>query len=201
MNENLTIDMEKDQESGQITYANEVIATIVSVATTEVEGIAGIVGSVSLTGLIAKGRTPRGVKVDMNGQDVSVDVSVTVDYGIPIQKVGRNVQENVRKSVESMTGLHVVKVDLHVVGVSFEKENQELQQSQKLAALAHADEEHPAIEEASAPVEAIEEPEIAENDETETEPDGETIDAAEEITEEEAAAEEAQDEEPEADGE
>ena len=121
--------------------------------------------------------------------------------GIPIQKVGRNVQENVRKSVESMTGLHVVKVDLHVVGVSFEKENQELQQSQKLAALAHADEEHPAIEEASTPVEAIEEPEIAENDETETEPDGETIDAAEEITEEEAAAEEAQDEEPEADGE
>jgi uncharacterized alkaline shock family protein YloU len=52
---------------------------------------------------------------------------------MPIQKVGRNAQENVRKSIESMTGLHVDKVDLHVVGVSFEKENQELQQSQKIA--------------------------------------------------------------------
>ena len=134
MNENMTIEMERDQESGQITYANEVIATIVSVATTEVEGISGIAGSSSpLSGRLNKGRIPRGVRVDMNGEDVSVDVSVTVDYGMPIQKVGRNAQENVRKSIESMTGLHVDKVDLHVVGVSFEKENQELQQSQKIA--------------------------------------------------------------------
>ena len=134
MNENMTIDMERDQESGQITYANEVIATIVSVATSEVEGISGIAGSTSaLSGRIAKGKIPRGVRVDMNSGDVSVDVSVTVDYGMPIQKVGRNAQENVRKSIESMTGLHVDKVDLHVVGVSFEKENQELQQSQKIA--------------------------------------------------------------------
>ena len=130
MNENMTIDMEK----GQITYANEVIATIVSVATGEVEGISGIAGTTSaLSGRIAKGKIPRGVRVDMNNGDVSVDVSVTVDYGMPIQKVGRNAQENVRKSIESMTGLHVDKVDLHVVGVSFEKENQELQQSQKIA--------------------------------------------------------------------
>ena len=135
MNENMTIEMERDQESGQITYANEVIATIVTVATTEVEGISGIAGAPSsITGILAKGsKTPRSVHVDMVGEDVNVDVSVTVDYGMPIQKVGRNAQENVRKSIESMTGLHVDKVDLHVVGVSFEKENQELQQSQKIA--------------------------------------------------------------------
>ena len=97
MSENMTIDMEKDQDNGQITYANEVISTIVSVATTEVEGISGIVGATSMAGIIGKGRTPRGVRVDMDGQDVNVDVSVTVDYGMPIQKVGRNAQENVRK--------------------------------------------------------------------------------------------------------
>ena len=141
MSENMTIDMEKDQDKGQITYANEVISTIVSVATTEVEGISGIVGASSMTGIIGKGRTPRGVRVDMDGQDVNVDVSVTVDYGMPIQKVGRNAQENVRKSIESMTGLHVEKVDLHVVGVSFEKENQEMQLSQKAAAVQNIDED------------------------------------------------------------
>ena len=146
MNENMTIEMERDQESGQITYANEVIATIVSVATGEVEGISGIAGTTSaLSGRIAKGKIPRGVRVDVSNGDVSVDVSVTVDYGMPIQKVGRNAQENVRKSIESMTGLHVDKVDLHVVGVSFEKENQELQQSQKLALTI--EEERPAAEE------------------------------------------------------
>ena len=142
MNENNTVDKEKDQESGQITYANEVIATIVSVATTEVEGISGIAGSGAISGILAKGKTPRGVKVDMDGENVDVDVSVTVDYGMPIQKVGRNAQENVRKSIESMTGLHVEKVDLHVVGVSFEKENQEMQQSQKLALSIEEEKEH-----------------------------------------------------------
>ena len=150
MNENNTVDKEKDQESGQITYANEVIATIVSVATTEVEGISGIAGSGAISGILAKGKTPRGVKVDMDGENVDVDVSVTVDYGMPIQKVGRNAQENVRKSIESMTGLHVEKVDLHVVGVSFEKENQEMQQSQKLALTIEEEKEQPAPEEAIA---------------------------------------------------
>ena len=150
MNENIAIEKERDLDNGQITYANEVIATIVSVATTEVEGITGIAGSGAITGILAKGKTPRGVKVDMNGQDINVDVSVTVDYGMPIQKVGRNAQENVRKSIESMTGLHVEKVDLHVVGVSFEKENQEMQQSQQLALTI--EEEHPAVEEPQAEV-------------------------------------------------
>lgn len=147
MNENMTIDMEKDQDNGQITYANEVISTIVSVATTEVDGISGIIGANSISGIIAKGKPPRGVRVDMDGQDVNVDVSVTVDYGMPIQKVGRDAQENVRKSIESMTGLHVEKVDLHVVGVSFEKENQELKLSQQAALTsAEEEEEHAAAE-------------------------------------------------------
>jgi len=167
MSENMTIDMEKDQDKGQITYANEVISTIVSVATTEVEGISGIVGSTSMSGIIGKGRTPRGVRVDMENGDVNVDVSVTVDYGMPIQKVGRNAQENVRKSIESMTGLHVEKVDLHVVGVSFEKENQEMQLSQKAAMSTPDEDEEHVIEQA--PVEIVE----TEDDEKEDEPDQE----------------------------
>lgn len=170
MSENMTIDMEKDQDNGQITYANEVISTIVSVATTEVDGISGIVGASSISGLLAKGKTPRGVRVDMDGQDVNVDISVTVDYGMPIQKVGRDAQENVRKSIESMTGLHVEKVDLHVVGVSFEKENQELQLSQRAAlTTAEEEEEHAAAEDEAAEdevmVELVETPQ--ENDEEE----------------------------------
>ena len=171
MSQNNMIEKEKDLDNGQITYANEVIATIVSVATTEVEGISGIAGSGAISGILAKGKTPRGVKVDMNGEDINVDVSVTVDYGMPIQKVGRNAQENVRKSIESMTGLHVEKVDLHVVGVSFEKENQEMQQSQQLALTI--EEEHPAVEEPHAEVifeedKPEEKPEEAETDADET---------------------------------
>ena len=154
MNENQNVDIDREQDNGQITYANEVISTIVSVATTEVDGISAIAGS---NGLLGKGKMSRGVRVDMDGEDVSVDVSVTVDYGMPIQKVGRSAKENVRKSIESMTGLHVEKVDLHVVGVSFEKENQELQQSQKIALSLEEEEEQHALEEGTVAQEIPEE--------------------------------------------
>ena len=154
MNENQNVDIDREQDNGQITYANEVISTIVSVATTEVDGISAIAGS---NGLLGKGKMSRGVRVDMDGEDVSVDVSVTVDYGMPIQKVGRSAQEIVRKSIESMTGLHVEKVDLHVVGVSFEKENQELQQSQKIALSLEEEEEQHALEEGTVAQEIPEE--------------------------------------------
>ncbi len=133
MSDELNNEVARGQEDGQITYATEVISTIVSVATTEVEGISGIAGGGAISGIIGRGKAPRGVKVDVNGNRVSVDISVSVDYGIPIPKVGRNCQENVRKSIETMTGLTVEKVDLHVVSVSFEKENLEMQESQKLA--------------------------------------------------------------------
>lgn len=136
MNENLPIHVDESQETGSISYANEVIATIVGVATTEVDGIAGLAGSSSISNLLGGARAKglsRGVKVELGEEEVAVDVSVSVDYGMPIQKVGHNVQENVRKSIESMTGLHVIKVDVHVVGVSFERENKELEQGQELA--------------------------------------------------------------------
>ena len=189
LNDINTAEKEKDQESGQITYANEVIATIVSVATTEVDGISGIAGSGAISGILAKGKTPRGVKVDMNGENVGVDVSVTVDYGMPIQKVGRNAQENVRKSIESMTGLHVEKVDLHVVGVSFEKENQEMQQSQKLALTIEEEKEQPALEESIAEEAADEEP-VAEEAEVDAElPEEDDAQGPESEDEEETEAE------------
>lgn len=194
MSDELNNEVARGQEDGQITYATEVISTIVSVATTEVEGISGIAGGGAISGIIGRGKAPRGVKVDVNGNKVSVDISVSVDYGIPIQKVGRNCQENVRKSIETMTGLTVEKVDLHVVSVSFEKENQEMQESQKLALALEKEqtEEKPAAlpEE---PEKAAEEP-AAQAEEAEAvvpETDEWTDEAVKEET-----AEEAEDEEP-----
>lgn len=181
MNENQNVDIDREQDNGQITYANEVISTIVSVATTEVDGISAIAGS---NGLLGKGKMSRGVRVDMDGEDVSVDVSVTVDYGMPIQKVGRSAQENVRKSIESMTGLHVEKVDLHVVGVSFEKENQELQQSQKIALSLEEEEEQHALEEGTVAQEIPEEQSEASAEEVSDEENNK------EIVEEESSSDE-----------
>lgn len=137
MSQDLPMNVDTTEEKGAITYATEVIATIVGVATAEVEGIASMAGAASISELLS-GRPKnlsRGVRVEVGAEEVAVDVSVIVDYGMPIQAVGRNVQENIRKSIETMTGLHVLKVDVHVLGVSFEKENKELEQGQEVARL------------------------------------------------------------------
>ena len=127
--DNLLVNAEAQAaDGGTITYANEVIAIISGIAANEVEGIAGMVTAGGLGEIISKNRNiTRGVKVEVGTEEVSVALYTIVEYGQPIQKVATEVQENVRKSIESMTGLHVVSVDVHVQGVSFEKEKRDIQ--------------------------------------------------------------------------
>ncbi len=120
----LTLDQENDS-TGTITYANEVIAIIAGVAANEVDGVAAMCSSSSITEVFRGknvGKITKGVKVELGTEEAAVDLYLIVEYGTPIQTCAAAVQENVRKSIESMTGLHVVRVDVHVQGVSFEKE-------------------------------------------------------------------------------
>lgn len=122
----LPLTVENDMEpSSSITYANEVVAIIAGLAASEVEGIAGMCNVNN--GLKTKTKNvTRGVKVEVGTEEVSVDIYLNVEYGTPIQRAAHDVQEGVKKGIENMTGLHVVRVDVHVQGVSFEKENNAL---------------------------------------------------------------------------
>ena len=127
--DNLPLSLEQDKEStNTITYANEVIAIISGVAANEVEGIAGMCASGGINEVFSRNKNiTKGVKVEIGSEEAAVDLYVVVEYGTPIQKAATDVQENVRKAIETMTGLHVVRVDVHVQGVSFEKEKKETQ--------------------------------------------------------------------------
>ncbi|HHT08042.1 MAG: Asp23/Gls24 family envelope stress response protein [Christensenellales bacterium] len=125
-------------DGGTISYANEVIAIISGIAASEIEGIAGMVTTGGLGEIISKNRNiTRGVKVEVGTEEVSVDLYTIVEYGQPIQKVASEVQENVRKSIESMTGLKVVRVDIHVQGVSFEKDKKDTASRIEAAHIQH----------------------------------------------------------------
>ena len=122
----LPTNMEDLTPSSNITYNNEVVAIIAGLAANEVEGIAGMC-TVSGSIMSKNRNVTKGVKVEVGTEEVAVDLYVIVEYGIPIQRAAADAQENVRKAIESMTGLHVVRVDVHVTSVSFEKENKALQ--------------------------------------------------------------------------
>lgn len=150
----LTVDMDTEQTSN-IIYANEVVASIAGVAASEVEGIASMC---NVSGSILSKKNSnitKGVKVEIGTEEASVDLYVIVEYGTPIQKAGQDAQENVRRAIESMTGLHVVRVDVHVQGVSFEKENSALTAGAQQGVLEAGEApkaEAPAEEAAEAPV-------------------------------------------------
>ena len=120
--------------SSNITYNSEVVAIIAGLAANEVEGIAGMC-SVSGSIMSKNRNVTKGVKVEVGTEEVAVDLYVIVEYGIPIQKAAADAQENVRKAIESMTGLHVVRVDVHVQSVSFEQDKKALQAGAQQAAL------------------------------------------------------------------
>ncbi len=132
--ENLPVSVEEEVEQcGTITYAPEVIVIITNAAINEVAGIAGM--SNASGSILSRKSSNKGIKVEMGPEEVSLDLYVVIEYDRPIQKVAQEVQENVRKAIESMTSLHVVRVDVHVQGVSFEKENTALASGARKAAL------------------------------------------------------------------
>ncbi len=130
----LEMHSESTEKTSAISYANDVVAIIAGLAASEVEGIAGMV-NVNGTLLGKNKNITRGVKVEVGTEEVSVDLYLNVEYGTPIQRAAHDAQEGVKKSIESMTGLHVVRVDVHVMGVSFEKEMTALQAGAGKAAL------------------------------------------------------------------
>lgn len=155
-----------DNPEGTVSFATEVVATIAGLAANEVEGVASMTSSNSALADILTRKSSRnytkGIKVDIEDNRVAVDVTIVVEYGSPVPDVARNIQENVKKAIETMSGLDVRNIDVHVLGVSFERENKaaaELDEQQKKL-LKNACEEQPPEESP----EASEEEDLAFND-------------------------------------
>lgn len=142
----MNIDLNDLEPGSNIVYSNEVVSIIAGVAASEVEGIASMVNVPNGSLLGKKRDVTKGVKVEIGTEEASVDLYVTVEYGKPIQKAAHDAQESVRKAIEEMTGLHVVKVDVHVQGVSFEKENKAIDAGAQNAMLEPAPVETPLVE-------------------------------------------------------
>ena len=141
-NNTLPLSTDDPTPSSNITYNSEVVAIIAGLAANEVEGIAGMC-SVSGSIMSKNRNVTKGVKVEVGTEEVAVDLYVIVEYGIPIQRAAADAQENVRKAIESMTGLHVVRVDVHVQSVSFEQDKKALQAGAQQAALVAGEEAEP----------------------------------------------------------
>lgn len=111
-------------ESGAIKIASDVVTVIASMAATEVKGVAGMSGGFT-TDIVEKfgvKSSSKGIKVQVGETETSIDLYLIVEYGVKIPDVAWEVQQNVKKAVETMTGLTVVEVNIHIQGLNITKE-------------------------------------------------------------------------------
>ena len=112
------------EENGSINISEEVIAAIAVGAVREVEGVSGMMtnlgGSVAdlMGGKKNVQKGTRGVKIDMTGTALVLDLYLTVKYGVAIHEMAENAQKAVSAAVEAMTGCPVQAVNIHVGGVA-----------------------------------------------------------------------------------
>lgn len=112
---------------GSIRIADEVVGIVAGLAATEVPGVAGMSGGLvgGIAEMLGKKNLSKGVKVEVGEREAAIDLYIIVEYGVRIPDVALRVQENVKRAIESMTGLDVVEVNIHVQGVGFSQEGRE----------------------------------------------------------------------------
>jgi uncharacterized alkaline shock family protein YloU len=119
--------LKAENDIGSVKIADEVVAIIAGLAATEVPGVAGMSGGLAggIAEMLGRKNLTRGVKVEVGERQAAVDLFLIVDFGVKIPEVAWRVQENVKKAIESMTGLDVVEVNIHVQGVKIAGEEKE----------------------------------------------------------------------------
>ncbi len=111
--------MDVEKEIGKIDISEDVIASIASLATMEIDGVVEMVGGLTkdIAAKLSKKYPTKGVRITRDDSDISVDLFLVLKYGVQIQEIASQVQEKVKHSIEVMTGFNVVQVNVNVEGV------------------------------------------------------------------------------------
>ena len=90
--------------TGDVTYGRDLIASIIRLAVQEISGVASLQG--------------KGVCTEMTGNEVNVDVFVSVEFGVSCSDVAFRVQENIKRSVETMSKYKVGVINVNILGIT-----------------------------------------------------------------------------------
>jgi uncharacterized alkaline shock family protein YloU len=121
-------DLETSQ--GRTTIAETVVSKIAGLATRQVDGVAGFGGGAARAMSAVRERIPgarasssQGVAVEVGERQAAVDLTIVVEYGVAIVELARAIRRNVIASIEQMTGLEVVEVNVSVVDLQLPGED------------------------------------------------------------------------------
>ena len=108
------------QENGNVMISENVVATIVAHALTEVEGVGslGVKPGVTLADFAAKKNWGKGLKILIaEDNSLAIECGIMIYYGYSVVDVAKEVQEAITNSVESITGAKVTSVSVSICGI------------------------------------------------------------------------------------
>lgn len=110
---------------GDIKISSEVVMAIAAVATLEVKGVYAMQGTTTneIVTMLGMNNLSKGVRIEVSEGVAKVTVAIILDYGCSIPKVSAQVQDKVKTTIETMTGLTVKSVNVRIAGVNIDKVN------------------------------------------------------------------------------
>lgn len=120
-------------DQGRISVAENVVQKIAGMACREVSGVHRMGTSSGRAFGALRERIPgssgpnvaQGVGVEVGETQAAIDLDIVVEYGVSIADLGKSIQRNVKQSVERMTGLEVVEVNVNVDDVYLPSDDQQ----------------------------------------------------------------------------
>ena len=117
--DNSSFNLRENSDIGSVKIANDVIGMIAALAAMEIDGVSGMPGNITSESLQKSGKKlTKGVRVQLSGKNVAVDLALLMGYGFNISATSQKVQTRVKSTVENMTGLNVTDVNVHISGIT-----------------------------------------------------------------------------------
>ena len=113
-----------NNEYGKVTISEDIIATVAGNPELKICGVEGRSPKPATDAILklvgSEANKKRGVKVSFlgEGDEVDIDLYVTMVYGVSLPVVAKNMIDNVRYRVQETTGIKVANVNIHVESIS-----------------------------------------------------------------------------------
>ena len=118
-NEKNTYKIHDNSDLGEVNINDNVLAVISAMAALEVDGVVGMAGNITseIVEKLGMKKISKGVRVDVDEKNVMIDVSIVLKMNDNIVEISKKVQDKIKKTVENMTGLEVVNVNVNISNV------------------------------------------------------------------------------------
>jgi uncharacterized alkaline shock family protein YloU len=110
-------------EKGSINISEDVVAVIAAAAAAEVEGVwkPYTVHSKDVANVLGRKALSRSVKLCIDGDNVTIDINITVEIGYSVNEIGLQVQKAVISAIEDAVGIKVGEVNVNICGISLRR--------------------------------------------------------------------------------